>query len=408
MNLKLFIAALLFSAPFCRDQENGTEEALVADLLAGKTAADLNRDGATDGRDVAVWVDRETIRTRGIYDGAALANARRHSRRGEYVIGLEAACKSRAKRHAADAATTDIKRLIQTAVYISAYDHLSGDRRYRPALATICDSLAARLPAATAMSRDEMHNYMQWQIPELCRAASLSTPARDRLYPLLVRLLDEIKAGTLKETNIGVGLRNRVWLQRVVGEPCDPMADYGKSVGGRHILAWLDDYGLPTWDVASPKYWAETSRPAIIAALWLCIDNMTEHEQRKFWAFYFLPIRICVNGVTPLVGEDSIKRYPSGVFYGGLGPRDWPGADNASAWARQQMAKRVSLTFDDLTMPEAQANVPLPDIATGDRDLGRIAITEIEAGWRVEYKADGVAINGGHTFGRAMEIEVKR
>ena len=374
----------------------------------------------------------------GVYTTDELASAFLHPDADRLRFERAAWLERNARRLANDP-KADIKRLIQAALYAAEHEFLSRSGRLAehrkqgfavhdsavhgtdapspksqaPGLRTLAPGLCARI------ARDwpgglSVHDQTMWQIPDLCRIVSLSPEAREILRPVLTRCLDDLRTGRIWGTNIGVGLRCRVWLCRVLDIDTDPLADWGDAPtaanrwGLRSILAHVTDDGLFNWDGTDLWYWWFTSRPALVAAGWQDRHRLPTDLRRRFDAMYMLPVRmLCVGGTHPLIGSAKASPKPYRFFGGWV--RDWPGTDEASAWARRKIRveRAEPMRFDDLIYGDSDADIAIrPLLGRGTRVFGdRLIIIESDPVFlggdsatasTVIHFGDGSPINGGH------------
>ena len=398
------LALALFAGEFAPDRAN--------DIIV-QCGEDWNADGSIDGRDVQGLVDRVLMPRVGIYTARELATTLLHPDAERLRIERERWLAAR-PNVAADPA---LARVIQAALYAAEHDFIGGMARGSDGQLDLPDRRANLLRIARDWPGGlSVHDQTMWQIPDLCRLASLSPEARSILRPVLTRCLDELRTGKLWGTNIGVGLRCRVWLCRVLGIETDPMEDWGDAPTAAHrwglksILAHVTDDGLFNWDGTDLWYWWFTSRPALVAAGWHERHRLPPDLRRRFDAMYLLPIRmLCVDGGHPLIGSAKASPKPYRFFGGWI--RDWPGTDDASAWARRKIRVERSepMRFDDLIYGGGDSGADLtvrPSIGTGTRVFGdRLIIIEVGTGLTVDatlmtstviHFGDGQPINGGH------------
>ncbi len=424
----ILLAACLFGGELARDRAD--------DIIAGG-GEDWNADGSIDGRDVQGLVDRVLMPRVGVYTAGELAAALLRLDADE-LLGERDRWLFARPNVAADPA---LARVIQAALYAAEHDFIGGTARGSDGQIDLPDRRANPLRIARDWPGGlSVHDQTMWQIPDLCRAASLSPTAREILRPVLLRCLDELRTGKLWGTNIGVGLRCRVWIARVLGmdgiesrdtrgrNAIDPLEDWGDAPpaslnwGLRSILAHVTDDGLFNWDGTDLWYWWFTSRPALVSAGWHARHRLSPDLRRRFDAMYMLPIRmLCVDGGHPLIGSAKASPKPYRFFGGWI--RDWPGRDEASAWARRKIRveRAEPLRFDDLIYGDGDVGVDLstrPAMGRGNRVFGdRIVIIEadgVPAGGdgvmasTIIHFGDGNPINGGHrtpgTFSQAQEV----
>lgn len=387
-------------------------EDIASRIRAGDLRADFNGDGVTDGRDIQAYVTR----------CATVAALKAHP---DYPA-VHAELANYLKRTPERLAESP-EAILRTVEACALLEYLTGEwprpSETRPILRRLRDEWP--LPFANFN-----HQVTLWYIPTMVRAATLSPTARPELTGALrwceARMLEPqmpFKPPTaMYSTSPGSGLRSMVMIREALygedsareaalrGFGTDP-TQWGLS---RLIDECIDEHGLLRVNVAAFNHWAWTNRPALV---WLLetrgYKRHLNREQRAKWRkFYNLPCRmLCVGGKTftiPNVNDD----YSMNPV---LGPVNaWTGDTKKDRWARWHARRQGVPTFDWLLVPgdpEGYAPPERPPGCSGDRDFGRLKLSEDDAGTvtRIEYRGDGERIiMGGHRAGRAIQVEVRR